>query len=102
MNNSTKKKEEIALSIGKIGKGLKKTREKFEGLSEAIADGYTSSTLRLYKKRGDNGEEFPCVTLRVSLNELISLQEFLKVENEKRQKEFDELYELDEENEENQ
>ena len=99
MDKSTKKKEEIALSIGKIGKGLKRTREKFEGLSEAIADGYTSSTLRLYKKRGDNGEEYPCVTLRVSLSELISLQEFLKAENEKRQKEFDDLYELDEENE---
>lgn len=98
MNNSTKKKEEIALSIGKIGKGLKKSRVKFEGLSEAIADGYSSATLRLYKKRGDDGEEFPCVTIRVNLSELISFQEFLKEENEKRQKEFDELYELEEEN----
>ena len=95
MEELNKTKEDIAISIGNIGKQLKKSRIKVERFSEAIEDGYCFATLRLYKKRGEDGELPPCVTIKIGFKELMSLQEFFIAENEKMQQEFDELYELE-------
>ena len=95
MDELNKTKEDVAISIGNIGKQLKKSRIKVERFSEAIEDGYSFATLRLYKKRGEDGELPPCVTFKIGFKELMSLQEFFIAENEKMQQEFDELYELE-------